>query len=145
MPQIALRISPGGPLLDVAVGVSAPRQLALVAARGLTPGRSQARFLIDTGASHTVVDAGIITGLGLTPTSIALVQTPSTAGTPQPAPQFDVSLLIPMRTGARLFNAVSVFALSLRPQGIDGLLGRDILAECLLTYSGPDQVFLFWC
>jgi Aspartyl protease len=139
-----VHVGPAGPLLDVLVGVSEYRQLALVATSGTIPGRSQARFLIDTGASQTVVDTAIIAGLNLHPIAVTLVQTASTADTPQPTPQFDVSLLIPMRSGARLFNSVPVFGMSLRPQGIDGLLGRDILAQCLLTYSGPDEICLFW-
>jgi hypothetical protein len=144
VPQIVVHVGPAGPLLDVLVGVSESRQLALVTTSGTIPGRSQARFLIDTGASQTVVDIAIIAGLNVRATGVALVQTASTADTPQPTPEFDISLLIPMRSGARLFNSVPVFGMSLRPQGIDGLLGRDILAQCLLTYSGPDEICLFW-
>ena len=100
--------------------------------------------MIDTGASQTVVDTEIVAGLSVLPSGLVPVQTASTADSAEPAPQFDVSLLIPMRSGARLFNSVPVFGMSLRPQGIDGLLGRDILAQCLLTYSGPDEICLFW-
>jgi hypothetical protein len=144
VPQIALRISPNGPLLDISVGVSAPRRVVLIANQGAAPSRIPGRFLIDTGASHSVVDTAIITALGLRPTSLLAVQTASTAGTPQQVPQYDVSLVLLMPPGGRMFNALPVFAMTLRPQGIDGLLGRDVLAECQLTYSGPNQFFLLW-
>jgi hypothetical protein len=109
VPQIVVHVGPAGPILDVLVGVSESRQLALVAKSGAIPGRLQARFLIDTGASQTVVDTAIVAGLNVSPTGITLVQTASTADAPQSTPQFDVSLLIPMRSGARLFNSVPVF------------------------------------
>lgn len=144
MPQIALRIGPGGPLLDVSVGISTPKRALLLANQGTVPGRVPGRFLIDTGASHTVVDDALIAALGVQPTSLRAVQTASTGGTPQQVPQYDVSLVLFMPPTGRTFGALPVFAMSLRPQGIDGLLGRDALAECQLTYSGPNDFFVLW-
>jgi predicted aspartyl protease len=139
-----LPLVPGGPLLDVSIGVSEPRRLAWVAARSGAIARMPVRFLIDTGASRTVVDDAVITTLQLTPTGIAPVQTASTAGTAQQIPVYDVSIVIPMRNAAKVFPAVPVLAMHLRSQGIDGLLGRDLLADALLTYSGPHPFVMLW-
>lgn len=46
-----------------------------------------------------------------------------------------------MRGGFRPFPALPVIASMLAAQGIMGLLGRDVLKECLFVYNGPDNVF----
>ncbi len=69
--------------------------------------------------------------------------TPSTKqGAPVQVDQFDVSLIIPCKSLTRTFYALAVGACNFKHQGIDGLLGRDVLAECLMIYTGPDNVYL---
>jgi hypothetical protein len=48
------------------------------------------------------------------------------------------SIAHPMIT--RHFHALPVAASLLKVQGIDGLLGRDVLRECLFIYIGPDKI-----
>jgi hypothetical protein len=142
VPHLTLPISPAGPLVDLIVGVSQPRQQALIVANQPVPPAVPARFLIDTGASHTVVDPAILSQLKLMPTGVIAAHTPSTGGTPHQMNQYDVSLSIPHQSITRHFQALAVSEGHLKVQGLDGLLGRDVLADCLFLYTGPDKVFI---
>ena len=81
--------------------------------------------------------------LKLTPTGAMTIHTPSTGAAGHQVNQYDVSLLIPHQMLTRQFHALAVGECSLRTtQGIDGLLGRDILEHCLFIYSGPDKAYI---
>jgi hypothetical protein len=137
VPSVNLQINaPQGPLITVLIGVSGPREDALKKAGMPVPAPIPANLLVDTGASHTCLDPSIIDPLGLTPSGAVGVHTPSTQGSPVMMEQFDVKLIVPHQTLSRVFPAVAVSKCGLKGQGIDGLLGRDILAHCLLVYNG---------
>ena len=147
MPSVNLQITPiGGPLIDLLVGISAPRTKALTDAGLPVPAPVSTRFLVDTGASNTRVDPAILSQLSLTPTGSIPIHTPSTGGTPAMCNQFDISLSIPHPCLNRRFPAIAVTEANLSAQGIQGLLGRDILANCLLIYNGEANTFTlsFW-
>lgn len=77
--------------------------------------------------------------LNLTPTGSVPVHTPSTGGAPHVAEQYDVSLMIPGSSTQHVpltFGAVPVMAAELSVQGIQALVGRDILSNCVLVYNG---------
>jgi hypothetical protein len=101
-----------------------------------------ARLLVDTGASHTCLDCAVIQKLGLIPTGQISVHTPTTGGTAQAINQYDVALLIQAHGTLKSFLTLPVGESDFSAQAIDGLLGRDVLAQCLLLYSGPDNVFM---
>jgi predicted aspartyl protease len=93
--------------------------------------------LIDTGASSTVLKRGLPACLGLQPTSNAYVHTASSANVL--CDEFAISLILPQGFKVR----TTALELPLNTQGIDCLIGRDVLAQCVMTYIGPEnQVIL---
>jgi Aspartyl protease len=145
LPYFNLQISPQGLIANAIISVGQARRSALVASQQPIPSAAQARLLVDTGASNTCVDPSILHGLGLTPTGVATVNTPTTGTQPQTQDQYDVGLLIPgtLTTHVPLMvpNLPVICAEFLQAQGFHGLLGRDILSKCILIYNGPMNFF----
>lgn len=134
MPCLNLQFTTLGPVIDVLVYVSTPRKEIMDAAGLPIPNPVPCHLLIDTGASNTCIDPEKIKLLKLTPSGNTPVHTPST--TPDKmhnCNQYDVGIIIP---DFWHFHAVPILESSLSHQGIDGLLGRDILKECILIYNG---------
>lgn len=133
MPHLTLQISANGPVVDVLVGVSKPRSDALAAAGQPVPAQVQIRALVDTGASCTCLDLQTLQALQLQPRGTATVHTPSTnATTPHTANQYDVQLTLLHPKLNMTFQALPVIEAQLSHQGHQALIGRDILANCLL-------------
>lgn len=145
MPHLGVQITPLGPVLSVYVSASGPRQQAILKAGGTIPVPVLAHLLVDTGAGLTAIDCAIFTQLGLVPTGTVAIHTPSTNGVPHSVNQYDVTLLIPSNKPgivAHNINALPVIDGNFKVQGIDGLLGRDVLGETRMIYCGPDSALL---
>jgi len=146
MPHIGGTITPWGPLLNVLVNVSQPRAQALQKAGQPIPQPVVAKLVVDTGATLTAIDKSILAQLQLTPKGQTAIHTPSTQNTPVPANLFDIAMVILGATAAAPFAhmiaALAVIDGDFKPQGIDGLLGRDVLASARVIYSGSDQIFM---
>jgi hypothetical protein len=69
------------------------------------------------------------------------ILTPSTGSSPHPANTFDVGIVIPVATHTFTIPAMQVFESSLNIQGIQALIGRDILNNCLFVYDGRANIF----
>lgn len=125
------------------VGVSAHQQAAMNSAGIPAPQGLLASMLVDTGASHTNVCKSVLSRLGLTPKGFIDVHTPSTGSAPHKAAIYDVAVAILGRTpfDSHWLPAIQVTESDFTVQGIQGLIGRDILSRGRLTYSGPDQIF----
>jgi hypothetical protein len=54
---------------------------------------------------------------------------------------YDVEMTI-LGLEPKTISTLSVMSGNLLAQGIHGLLGRDVLADCRLTYAGPEKVVL---
>ncbi len=138
MPLIHLAFESGRPIVRAFVGLSVPRQQAMAAAGQPIPAAILGAFLVDTGASGTCIDPTTFATLGLTPTGSTQMQTPSTGAALHQCNLYDVSLLIPPVAGLPFYlEATPVMESHLRPQGIDGLLGRDVLEKFVLFYNSP--------
>ena len=143
MPHFTLELGPGGPELKAVVGVSQPRAEALTQAGKPIPKAVAIRALVDTGASGTCIDPSVLKSLGLTATGSTLVHSPTTRGAAQPADQYDVSILIfgKATEPPLVVPSLAIMESELLVQGIQGLIGRDILCNCLLTYNGAVGTF----
>lgn len=142
MPSITATILPTGPLVQAVITHSIHRIAALVRAQQPQPPQTTITMLIDTGATCTCIDNHVISQLGLTPTGVQQVHTPSTGGTPYNCFQYDVLLAIVLQNGPpKLFSTMPVIGAALANQGIQGLIGRDVLKHGNLEYIGPNNSF----
>jgi hypothetical protein len=140
MPSIDIHYTQSGPLLKIFLGVSVQYRTTLEREGVPIPGHVAGTFLIDTGAAGTCVDPAILEPLGLEPTGALFIETPSTGGKPHFCRQYDVLLMVPpVNPGDAplVVDALPVVETSVRPQGIDGLIGRDVLQRCILICNGP--------
>jgi hypothetical protein len=124
-------LAQAGPLVQVSVGVPQNVRDALTAAGQPVPAPVTMQFLIDTGASLTVIRTGTCAGLGLHPVGIVNIHTPTDHDVP--AEQFSVSLGFPNNVVASPWVVTEA---GLPGQNIDGLLGRDLLSRGVLVYLG---------
>lgn len=141
MPHLTQQFSISGPIIDVLVGVSHPKRDALLAAGFPVPSPVPMRTLIDTGASSTCVDPYIIQALSLTPSGSISIHTPSTNGAALNCNQYDISLVLIHPKLSFTFGALPVIESNLISQGIQALLGRDVLKECLFIYDGASGLY----
>lgn len=121
---------------------SAPRVAALTAEGQPLPNPVVAKLCVDTGASLTAIDTTILTQLALTPRGKVPVHTPSTQGLPHQADQYDVGITIHGMVQGIVCHTIQTLPVIdgvFKAQGIDGLLGRDVLALARMTYGGPDN------
>jgi hypothetical protein len=140
MPHITVQITTGGPILDVRIGVSQARAAALRTANQAVPNPVQIRGLIDTGASCTCIDPAVLSSLGLAPTGVSPMLTPSTGQQAHHANVYDVSLILVHPSLTLTHQNVPVAEAQLAIQGIQALIGRDVLRLCLLVYDGQSGV-----
>lgn len=142
MPILSMPLDADGAIVDLLIGVSDTRAAALRVAGLPVPGAVQVRALVDTGASCTAVIASVLLPFELAPIGNTTISTPSTGPAPVTCNQYDVSLgLIHPQVTLR-FGAMGVVECqALSPPGIQALLGRDLLAHCLLVYDGLSQRF----
>ncbi len=97
---------------------------------------------LDTGATMTGVDPSVVQQLGLVSTGITQIHTPTTGGCPHDCPQYDISLWVAPgeQSMHNVKHTIPVIAIQLSYQGIDALIGRDVLDECVLFYNGPNRM-----
>ena len=129
-------------MVQIHIGVSTPRAEALRKAGKPIPPSIPVMGLVDTGASCTAIDAGILSQLAIPSSGTSPTHTPSTlAGVPHVANLFDVSVTLMHSQIGKRFHALPVLESHLAHQGFHVLIGRDILSNCLLVYDGVAQSF----
>ena len=130
-----------GPLLQVQVMLP-PALAALLGKENQPIPPPQAGWaLIDTGATRTCVDKTILEALGVQPTGSV---TTGTAAGPVEQSLYPAKLNFPAANFELDFG--SVVGVDLSGQSIAGqdvlvLVGRDVLAHCILSYNGPGSFF----
>jgi hypothetical protein len=141
-------IDPAGVTVSVFIGLSAPDAANLRRAGRPIPPAVRVQALVDTGADTTCLDPNALvtlTAVGVTPLRIGLVNVPTLGGL-RPMVEYTVSLTIPppggmpSRGGLTLCN-LPVVEQPLGQIGYEALLGRDVLAHCVLIYDGPSRAY----
>ena len=130
MPLIHRPLTGGLPIVTAYVGVSGPRREELVTAGLTVPDRERLDLLISTGAKSSVLDRAALAALGLVPTDAD-------------EPQYDVSLKFSFDQGRPwVLETLPVLAGDFPPE-YDGLLGRVVLANCVLTLAAGSYTLAF--
>ncbi len=134
--EVVPNLQAQGPVIDVTLGVPSWLAAALQGTGTAIPPRLPAKALLDTGASNSVVQQGLPTTLGLNPVGIQLVNTATHQAVP--CPEYALSMVFPNgETGDFTVTESS----SLAVQGLDCLIGRDVLQYAILIYTGPRDQF----
>jgi hypothetical protein len=144
MPLIAGTILPGGAVIDVMVGVSAARQRLLLANALPVPYPVAVRVLIDTGSSHSGFAGRVFEELRVAPVGKMPLLTPSTVQeSPHECDVFDVSHSLVANGAAHPFGTSRVILADcwMEDEGMEGLIGRDILDRCNFLYFGRERSF----
>jgi hypothetical protein len=142
MPLLTGPIGAEGALVDIFVALSTPRVDALKAAGMGFPPPKKVRALIDTGASISSISPQIAKGLGLVPTGITSISSATTGSAPQNCNLYDVCLAFVQPSIKVLGVNIPVIEVELFTPGVDVLLGRDMLRQCLCIYDGPGGTFI---
>ena len=138
-------MDPGGrPILELFATASPHRIAALHAAGETTPRPEAVRALVDTGASRSNLDRSIVARLDLDSVGEATVHTASTGSTPKVVREYNVQLFLPGLAEGLIAEDLRVLeAEDLSGLGVEMLLGRDVIDQCLLIYSGQEGRFTF--
>lgn len=126
-----------GPIVSIEIGH--PRSMVAIYERTgqAIPPQVPCQALIDTGASYTCIDLGIATRLNLIQTG--MVQGGTAAGI-NPHPIYAAALRF-KGLGLQEEDPIQLLGVQIAGQGIQALIGRDLLSRMLLIYDGPKGRF----
>jgi hypothetical protein len=144
VPTLTLQNSPNGPVAEFLIGVSLQRQELLLSLNLPIPLPVRARGLIDTGSSGTLIDPFVVGQLSLSPTGLMSALTPSTGKDPRYFRCYDASLEIlnlDDPTSPLIVHNLQVSEAELKIQGIQALIGRDVLSLCQFLFDGQSNSF----
>lgn len=138
MPPLIERLSAGGPLIQVAVGID-PVRAAAEAAIGSPPILPELCLaLIDTGASMSLVDEKLALVLGLVATDRGMVRS---AGGVRLHPRYEISFSFTLPRTWTVPGAIGAIGADVFPFDVQFILGRDLLRYCRFGYDGPAGSF----
>jgi predicted aspartyl protease len=123
-----------GPIITVTIGLTRAAQAALQKDKKPVPVPVTASALIDTGASGSVVQQGLLGPLGLHPVGQTAVSTPTSQGVS--CALYAVQLTIPNG-----YLDITVIEAPLQGQNIEVLIGRDVLKHGVFFYNGHSSQF----
>ena len=122
-----------GPVIDISITQSQPylKALKITQAKAI-----RVLAMIDTGATSTVIQRGIMQALEINPVGKAKINTPSSTGVE--CDQFDVQLVFPNSIN---IPSIIITEAPLQGQHIQCLIGRDILKHAVLIYTGYNNTY----
>jgi hypothetical protein len=142
MPYVSGQIVAGGAVVDLLVGVSRMRREALQRVGFPIPARVPIRAVIDTGSSVTGIDPTVLQQLDIRPVGERAILTPSTGHTPHRCNVYDVGLsLRHPDLELHFYTSFVIESIFGRDEGVQALIGRDVLAHCLFVYDGQCGTF----
>lgn len=118
-----------GPTLEITIGLGEAAADARVKADEAVPTPVVASGLIDTGASITAVQQGVLAPLNLHPVGVVQINSPTSHNVP--CALYAVRLTLPNG-----WVDVTVVETLLPGQNVQVLIGRDVLHYGLLVYNG---------
>jgi hypothetical protein len=121
-----------GPRVQVEIGIHQVFATQLQSQNVALPSAYKGTALVDTGASVNCVDSDLANSMGLPIVDVVTMASASHAGTPANVYPIRIELL----GLGYSFDIGRTLGASLRAQGFDALIGRDILDRCTLIYSG---------
>ena len=144
MPLLDAQITAMGCVASVTIYLSAGRVQAITQAGQNLPNPFSGTGLIDPGASNTMICRSVVQALGLQPTGIGQMLTPSTGSTPHQCNQYDVSVWFPQMptlvqsqpTAHPVHLTLPVAEGDFSKHGFQVLIARDILAHGVFIYNG---------
>ena len=107
------------------------------------PAQIRINLLIDTGADTTTLDEMHMRSLGIPARGAAKVRGITRDAHPTECNAYDISMELMNFAGDPPFiiPAVEVLALPFHNDGIDGVIGRDFLANMVFLLEGPHRQF----
>jgi predicted aspartyl protease len=124
-----------GPIVEIRIAVPAAVEAIFVSGGQPVPSPVAMAAMIDTGASGTVIQAGVAARLGLHPVGVVAINTPSSTGVL--CAQYAVRLIFPNN----VIGEAVVIEAPLEGQHVQGLVGRDVLSQAVLVYIGYTNQF----
>lgn len=144
MPIIEGEIDHIGPVIDAVVRVPKWR-VDFLAKRNLPPPPPQyIRLLVDTGSYATALSQDVIDRLSLIPVGQTSIYTPSTPlHLPHQCFEYQAELSLVANGSERRFGEIDLINAESwhESENVYGLIGRDVLARCLLLYDGFHRKF----
>jgi hypothetical protein len=135
-------LTPLGAVVELVVGVHEARREVLQRNNLPVPPRRRVRAQIDTGTTFTAIDAQILRSLGVLLIDRVTARTSSPSGEPQIFDQYAVSLGLDAGGVEMHLAEVLVLECVFAPEdGIQALLGQDVLRHCLFVHNGPENTF----
>jgi hypothetical protein len=139
MPYVTGPILREGPVLDLWIGVSEPRREVLLRVGFAVPGPFPVRALVNTSADCSQAAAAVFQALDLTPVAATGAATGGVA-VAEARRHYDVSLWAGEPEPALCARLVTMADAEFPADtGIGAVIGRDVLAHCLLVYDGRRQ------
>lgn len=144
MSLISRPITAEGAVVDVCIGVSRPRETVLRRVGHRVPAKVPLRLLIDTGSFITGLPLAAFQSLDIEPFDEISIGTASTLrDQPHLSPLYQVGFSF--ISGTSLWTIPSIEAIAGAgydlADGVQGIIGRDILQHCNLVYLGKDRRF----
>lgn len=128
----AIALQQRGPIVQVAVTLAEVMVTALAQQGRPTPQPVNGWALLDTGASNTCIDEEEAQKMSLPVTGVGTMSSASHAKTSSNIYPIQIEVTgFPIR-----FQSLRTMGAALKEQGLLMLIGRDLLAHCVLIYNG---------